>query len=257
MGMSFNENDVNREQDGRFGEKVGSAPTFSLPDQRPQAEEGEWVKSAWGGAAFIRPPVETPYSAPGVESISVYEDDTEANQQFDVVRNEARDNEYYSERDTRADMVTRMQARMLLWRGNIGKHYRQDAIDAAAYGRQEGGITINPRAALLGATIENELSRNRGRLRSLGGTTVQHSQETFGILDTKAGERYSFEDVHLVATAATDIDDKRAAFSEEMREEMRDLYKAWFDREDEVSAKAVSRSVRENGVRGTTELLQR
>ena len=252
--MSFNENDVNREQDGRFGEKVGSAPTFSLPDQRPaQAEDGQ---SVWGGVHFPREPVVTPYSPPAVESISVYEDDTEANQQFDVVRNEVRDYEFYSERTTGVDIMTRMQARMLLWRGNIDKHYRQDAIDAAAYGRQEGGITINPRAALLGATIENELSRNRGMLRSLGGTTVQRSQETFGILDTKAGERYSFEDVHLVATAATDIDDKRAAFSAEMREEMRDLYKAWFAREDEVSAKAVSRSVRENGVRGTTELLQ-
>lgn len=254
--MSFNENDVNREQDGRFGEKVGSAPTFSLPDQQPPVEEGEWVKSAWGGAAFVRPPVETPYSPPAVESINVYEDDVEANLQFDVVRDEARDHEYYSERETRADIMTRTQARMLLWRGGIDKRYRRDAIDAAAYGHQEGGITVNPRAALLGAVIENELSRNKGMSRALGGTTVRDAQETFGVLDTKAGERYSFEDVHLVATAATDIEDRRAAFSDTMREEMRDLYKAWFEREDEVSAKAVSRSVRENGVRGTTELLR-
>lgn len=254
--MVFNENDVNREQDGRFGEKVGSAPTFTLPDQQPPAEEGEWVKSPWGGAQFVRPTVETPYTPPSVESISVYEDDTEANRQFDVVRNEARDDEYYAVRETRADIITRTQARMLLWRGNIDKRYRRDAIDAAAYGHQEGGITVNPRAALLGAVIENELHRNRGMYRSLGGTTVRDAQETLGILDTKDGERYSFEDVHLVATAATDIEDGRAAFSDTMRREMRDLYKAWFDHDEDVSAKAVARSVRENGVRGTTELLQ-
>lgn len=254
--MSFNENDVNREQDGRFGEKVGSAPTFSLPDQRPQAEEGEWVKSAWGGAAFIRPPVETPYSAPGVESIHVYEDDTDANRQFDVVRDEARDDEYYSGKGNKTDFVTRTQARLLLWRGNIDKRYSRDAIEAAGYGRQEGGTTVNPRAALLGAVITNELSRNRGVPRPFGGTDVTQAQDTLGILDTKMGERHSFEEVHLVATAATDIDDIRAASSEQMKEELRDLYKAWFANESAPSGKAVARSVRENGVRGTTELLQ-
>lgn len=254
--MSFNENDVNREQDGRFGEKVGSAPTFSLPDQRPREEEGEWQKSPWGGAMFVRPPVETPYSPPAVESVHVYEDDTEANRQFDVVRDAQRDDEYYSQKP-KTDFVTKTQARLLLWRGNIDKRYSRDAITAASYGRQEGGTTVNPRAALLGAVITGELSRNRHTTLPFGGTDVQSAQETLGILDTKAGERHSFEEVHLVATAATDIDDVRAARSEEMQEELRDLYKAWFADESAPSGKAVARSVRENGVRGTTELLQR
>lgn len=249
--MTFNENDVNRQDDGRFDYKVGSAPSFALPDQ-----EVSYVSLPGLGAWPVGQPVALPYSPPpAAVSIHSYEDAGYAGGRYNTPYAPAAEDPYYSERREGLDFVSRLQTRLTLWRGGIDKRYTRDADDAVSYGHKMDGNIVNPRAAVLGAVIENELHRRRGNIRSFAGGNIQQAQEKMGVLDTKAGAKRTFEEVHLIATAATDINDPRAAQSEEMYDSLNTLYKTWFD--TDVSAEAVARSVRENGVQGTTELLSR
>lgn len=249
--MTFDENDINRAQDGRFDYKIGSAPTFALPDQQTA-----YVSVPGMGAWPVDVPPELPYNPPpAAASIYDYDNEFYANGQYNNPYAPASEDDYYDGRPKGMDMVTRVQTRLTLWRGNIDKRYTRDGIEAAAYGHEMNGNIVNPRAAVLGAVIENELHRRRGHTRSFAGHHIKEAQERLTVLDTKAGSRRTFEEVHLIATAATDIDDARAAHSEQMLTELNRLYKTWFD--TEVSAEAVARSVRENGVAGTTELLTR